>query len=384
VSRRLLIAGVALGGDGYPNAENTIALLRAAGPMEVHDLAHWLPTHVRLWHLSRGPLLRRVALALYLGGSALAQAIRLLCCARRRDVAYVPYPAPLTLWWLSFVPRRWRPRCIADAYISLWDSTFRDRAMGSPAGRVSALVKRFERRGLKAASVVLTDTEANRTQLISDFALAPERVRSLPLAINDRPFRSAPATESNARHSRRVLFVGTLVPLHGIDVVLGAAARLRQDLNVEFRLVGDGQQSDLVESFLAADAPANFTWEREWKTLAGIAQEIAQADVCLGVFGGSAKASRVLPFKLYYALAAGKAIVTQAEYSLPSGVPPVPAKLVAVGTDDAAEQLAQMIRLLLDDDTERAALEQSARAYFQRHLSGDAVISEWRHLLRCD
>jgi len=262
---------------------------------------------------------------------------------------------------------------------------FRDRSMGSAAGRMSALVKRFERRGLRAASVVLTDTEANRDQLISDFALTSERVRSLPLAINEGPFQSRPDSLSKARTSGRVLFVGTLVPLHGIEVVLGAAARLRQDADVEFRLVGNGQQSDLVETFLAAGAPANVTWHRDWKTIDEIAQEIEEADVCLGVFGGAGKASRVLPFKLYYALAAGKAIVTQAEYSLPSGAPPLPAKLVATAdAKEVSERLAEAIHLLLRDAGERAALEQAARAYFQRHLSGDAVLREWRDLLlRC-
>jgi glycosyltransferase involved in cell wall biosynthesis len=133
---------------------------------------------------------------------------------------------------------------------------------------------------------------------------------------------------------------------------------------------------------LARGAPENFTWIRDWKTLEQIAAEITEADVCLGVFGGPAKASRVLPFKLYYAMAAGKAIVTQAEYSLPAGIPPLPARLVDTpDTEVAAEQLAQAIRLLLSDGAERAALGWAARAYFESHLSGDAVIRQWRKLL---
>ena len=81
---------------------------------------------------------------LLLGG--VAQAAGLLVRARRTDLVYLPYPAPITLWWISFVPERWRPRCIADAYISLWDSMFRDRKGGDVEGLVSKMVRAFEGR----------------------------------------------------------------------------------------------------------------------------------------------------------------------------------------------------------------------------------------------
>ena len=45
-----------------------------------------------------------------------------------------------------------RPSCIADAYISLWDSMFRDRGAASAAGLASRWVKSLERRSLRAAS----------------------------------------------------------------------------------------------------------------------------------------------------------------------------------------------------------------------------------------
>jgi glycosyltransferase involved in cell wall biosynthesis len=38
--------------------------------------------------------------------------------------------------------------------------------------------------------------------------------------------------------------------------------------------------------------------------------EIAQADLCLGIFGRTEKSRRVVPHKIYQALAMGKAVVT--------------------------------------------------------------------------
>lgn len=379
--RRLWIAGVAVHGDGYPNATNTVALLKSFVGWTVCDQSDWLPTGTRLWHLVRGPAWQRVRLMLRLVAGGLVQAARLCIRSGPEDIAYLPYPAPLTLWWLSVMPRRWRPRCVADAYISLWDTMFRDRGGGNVNGIVSRIVRRFEARSLRVASLVLVDTEANRQQMIADFSLPVRNVRSMPLAINERLFSPSGRDPAPAGKRARILFVGTLVPLHGIDVVLAVAAELSKSDGVEFRLIGDGQQSALVEAFVR-NGPAGFTWVRDWTTLSGIAREIEEADVCLGVFGGGGKAARVLPFKLYYALAAGKAIVTQAAHSLPDGLPPLPAVLVE-GEDSKqlARNAAAAIRTLLDSRAERVALGECAGRYFEEHLSSRAIRTAWREVM---
>jgi glycosyltransferase involved in cell wall biosynthesis len=380
--RRLWVAGVAMQGDGYPNAMNTIALLEEGQQYVVCDRAEWLPPETRLWHLVRGSIGVRLRLALRLVLGGVRQAIWVCIRAQSDDVVYLPYPAPLTLWWLALVPARWRPRCIADAYVSLWDTMFRDRSGGDVDGFASRIVRGFEARSLLAAAVVLVDTEANKQQMVVDFALPARNVRSIPLAINQRLFSSSRRDRLPAGRPARVLFVGTLVPLHGIDVVLAAAAELLRRDDVEFRLIGDGQQSALVEAFVRSDAPANFTWVRDWMPLTEIAREIEEADVCLGVFGGEGKAARVLPFKSYYALAAGKAVVTQAGHSLPSGTPPLPVVLVR-GEDKAllARDVAANIRSLLGSRIERVELGEAARQYYADHLSSNTIRIVWREML---
>ena len=377
--KRLLVAGVAMRGDGYPNAVNTVRLLQRNGQWDVRDHADWLPDETRLWQLVRGPLLPRLSLMVRLGAGGFVQAVGISATFRRGDVAYLPYPAPLTLWWLSMIPARWRPYCIADAYISLWDSMFRDRGNGNSRGVLSRAVRFFESRALRAADLVLVDTEANKRQMISDFSLSPDQVRSLPLAIDEQLFPGPPvATRTGAL---RVLFVGTLVPLHGVEVVLAAADKLASIEGIEILLIGDGQQGGLVEDFISEGAPANFRWVREWRSMSSIAREIEAADICLGVFGGSGKASRVLPFKLYYALAAGKAIVTQADYALPVGRPPFPALFIpSADSNDVADELVRLISTLVNDADARASLGEDARSYFEKQLSSTVIESEWQDI----
>lgn len=384
--RTIQVAGICLHGDGYSNAAQTIRLLRASGEWDVRDLAHWLPPQTRLWHLATGPWRRRIVLAGWLVIGGFAQAARLLLRHRYgKDLVYLPYPAPLTLWWLSFIPRRWRPLCVADAFISLWDSTFRDRSRAKGTGFLSQRALRYERRSLGAAVMVLVDTERNRQEFIQKFCLEPGRVRSLPLAIDEARFQAADDSDSAERERIRVLFVGTLVPLHGIEALLGAIELLADRTDLEFRLVGDGQDSDIVEAFVRRVAPKNFSWVREWQSLDAVASEVRRADVCLGVFGGSGKASRVLPFKLYYALAAGKPIITQSAYSLPEGAPVLPAVLVSGETHtELVANLAGSISTLASDPARRVDLSRAAAAYFAQYLSGAIVLEEWRQLSRAN
>jgi hypothetical protein len=126
----------------------------------------------------------------------------------------------------------------------------------------------------------------------------------------------------------------------------------------------------------------NLEWHREWCSLEQLAGHVKDATVCLGVFGGAGKASRVLPYKLYYYLAAGKAVLSQRGLSLPENLPPPPIHPVdGSQMTDMAAQLAESILRLVDTPTERRALEIAASGYFDRYLDGRAVLNEWSKIV---
>ncbi|KAA2284925.1 glycosyltransferase family 4 protein [Arenimonas fontis] len=375
-SRVLHIAGTGLRGSGYPNATRTIAILREHLGVEVRDRARWLPEGTVLWRQASGKA-SALAFLLKLGTLNALEALRALVRAGTRSRIYAPYPAIFLLWWLSWVPRRLRPKVMADAYVSLWDSAFRDRRVGRESGLLSRLVRRFEGRALRAAHCVLVDTVANRELYIAEFGIAPSRIRAIPLAIDpvEVPARSnGTDTDTGAL---KVLFIGTLVPLHGIRVVADAIRRLAGARDrFEFTIVGDGQDAEALEQ-LKAEGGGQFTWVRGWQSIDGVLRHIATADLCLGVFGGEGKAARVLPFKVYLALAAGRAVVTQDSYSLPEGIPDPPVHGVA--PEGAA--LARALEELAGDRAKLRALSAQALAYYRDYLSADRIACSWRSLL---
>jgi glycosyltransferase involved in cell wall biosynthesis len=377
---KLYVAGLGLHGDGYPNASRTVALLRECADLEVVDCGGWLPESLHLWKLAQMPRWQALRWLLVLVFGNLRSLLRVLVRIRAaRGLVYVPYPGVFFLFWVSLLPRGWRPVCIVDSYISIWDSAFRDRSVAQLRSLVARIVKWFEARALRAAAMVLVDTDVNRDVFMAEFGLEADKVRSLPLAIDEGRFIAV--AESPVKRSVtpiRVLFVGTLIPLHGIDVMLDGLARLADDARFEFRLLGDGQQAKLVADFMAAHPSARITWVRKWCTLDEIATEIAAADICLGVFGGECKAARVLPFKLYMYLAAGRAIVSQSLLSTPQGIPFPPIEVLAQyqGVD-----LAAAIQRIADHPARREHMQREAAAYYRRWLSNVRVMDAWREVL---
>lgn len=368
------VAGTGLAGAGYPNAGETIRILREKLGVEVVDHSAWLPPGTTLWRKAAG--LGGLLFLLRLVLVNAREALRTWRVGRAPGHwVFAPYPSVFYLWWLSWVPRSLRPRVVADAYVSLWDAAFRDRGMGSESGLASRLVRRFEARALRAAATVHVDTIANRDWFVARFNLDPGRVRAIPLAIRDPG--ALPATQGQGR--LRVLFLGTLVPLHGVSVIAGAIRRLADmGCAIDFVVAGDGQDRGALDALSSGpDRGAGLTWIREWQDEKAVAGLVRGADVCLGVFGGSGKAARVLPFKVYLALAAGKPLVTQASYSLPEGAAAIPAITVV----PECEALAEALAALAGEPSRLQALGTSARAYYQQHLGADRIAEAWARLL---
>ena len=368
------VAGVGLRGSGYPNATNTLRHLRAAGA-RVDDQADWLPDGLHLWKAMRASLRAKLALyeRLLLGN---AKAGWRLCKATRRErlITYVPYPSVFLLWWLSWLPRRMRPPLIADAYISVWDSAVRDRNVVGPGRWPDRFLRWLEGRALRTADAVLVDTVANRDWMLAEFGLSPGAVFAIPLAIDDDALLALPAIQ--AGKPLHASFVGTFVPLHGIEVLIDAVKRIQDPDRILFHFVGDGQEAGKLERAIAQGVEG-FTWERGWQSHDQVIAAIGNSDVSFGVFGGAAKASRVLPFKLYLALAAGRAVVTQCDFSLPEGVPDPP--FLSTGADPT--EVASLLQTLCENPSLCRSSAQAGRNYYREWLGERGILVAWKALL---
>jgi len=283
----------------YPRSRVLVEGLREAG---VEVVEHHRPVWERSRHKAGSGFLRPVPLVLTGGRFAAAWAGLAVDAAREGpvDAVVAGYPAQPDAVPAWIVARARRAPLVVDMMISLWDTLAGDRAL---AGRAAATaLAGVDRVSLRAADLVLADTAAGADWLSARFGVPRERIAVVPVGAEPGAFPATPPPTGPPG----ALFYGKLAPLHGLTSVLEAA---RVPGAPPVRLIGDGQLGAWLEGELARDRPAGLTWER-WVPYERLGDEVAAAAMCLGVFGTSDKAARVVPNKVWQALAAARPVVT--------------------------------------------------------------------------
>lgn len=287
--------------DLHPRVAVLVDGLRAHG-LEVTEVNEPLPldTAARVGMLQRPWRLPLLALALVRTWVRLAGRGRRAARDLRPDVVLVGYLGHFDV----HLARLLFPRAtlVLDQLVFAAD-TARDR--GATGSAVLAALDRLDRAATRAADVVVVDTAESATLTAPRDAA---KVVEVPVGAADRWFDAARAAAAGERSPvLSVVFFGLFTPLQGTTTLAEAVARLAPDVPVRLTLVGGGQDEAAVRRLLGDDP--RVTW-LPWVAPDELPALVAGHDVCLGVFGTTAKAARVVPTKVYQGAAAGCAVVT--------------------------------------------------------------------------
>jgi glycosyltransferase involved in cell wall biosynthesis len=291
---------------------------------------------------------------------------RLLLGSRRArfDALIVGYPGHFDVPAAKRIARG-RP-VIFNPLVSLHETLVEDRARFASGSVHARFLRRIDRIALQRADLVVADTEQNAAHLAELAALPDERLAVCFVGAEDRLFRPG----WQPPESFHVLFVGKLIPLHGLETILAAAELVPE---IPFRIVGNGQLDALL-----LERPANVEWI-EWVDYERLPEENQRAGCALGVFGTSAKAGRVIPNKAFQALACGTPLITAdtpaARELLRDGES---ALLVRPGDPEA---LAAAIRRLAAEPALGRRIAAGGLAAYQAHASEEVLGERWRGLV---
>ena len=338
----------------YPRNAQVISCLRSAG-VEVVE------RHASVWEGRR----HKWSLGLDAVPKLVAAEARLLRGRREPfDAVIVGYPGHFDVPAARRIAGG-RP-VLFNPLVSLHETLVEDRGRFAAGSATAGVLRQVDRLALRRADLVVADTEQNARHLARLAELPPERFAVCFVGAEERLFRPG-WQPTEAFHA---LFVGKLIPLHGVETILGAA-RLAPE--IPFRVVGSGQLDALL-----ADRPPNVEWV-EWVEYERLPEEIQRAGCSLGVFGTSPKTARVIPNKAFQALACGTPLVTAdtpaARELLRDGES---ALLVPAG--DPAALAAAVRRLAADRELATAVGVGGLEAY--RDRASEQVLGErWRGLV---
>ena len=188
----------------------------------------------------------------------------------------------------------------------------------------------------RAADRVILDTRAHADYFVERFGIARGKTGAVLVGAETDRFVVKPVARP-PRQPFTVLFYGQFIPLHGIPTII-EAARLLEQQDIRWIVIGKGQEEARIARMLEAHPLPRLEWI-PWVDYEQLIDWIARADVCLGIFDDGAKASRVIPNKVFQILAAGKPLITRESPAMdeiaPSGnpgiwyVPPADARSLA-------------------------------------------------------
>jgi glycosyltransferase involved in cell wall biosynthesis len=206
-------------------------------------------------------------------------------------------------------------KVIFDPLASRFETKFGDWRWRPEESLAAWWNRAIDRWAFRLSDLIIADTLAHRDYYCREFELRPEKIAVVPVGFDDRIFKAELSrkrlTPGPDSPPFIILFFGSFLPLHGVETVIEAARWVaKEDASIQFELIGSGQTFDRVQQ-LASDLKTTNIRFIGWMEQDELAERIAaRADVCLGLFGRTEKAGRVVPHKVFQSMALGKAVVT--------------------------------------------------------------------------
>lgn len=305
-------------------------------------------------------------------GWLLAYPFLILCYLKqpKHDVVVIGYLGHLDVLILWPFAKLRRVPIVWDAFLSLYDTAVCDRKLFRPASVPARLLYGLEWLACQAASLILLDTATHANYFAETHKIPPAKLANIYVGVESEIF---PYLEPRVRGEMlTILFYGQFIPLHGIETIIEAAQELKEK-SIEWIIIGQGQETNRINRMLIENPLANVRLV-PWVAYEQLSHWIDKADICLGIFGKSMKAGRVIPNKVFQVLASGKPLITGDTPAVRELLSPDMKGVFLIPVGDAHE-LAKCISNWDAGDIANQKLHTSLSAQITPHAIG-------RHLLK--
>lgn len=194
---------------------------------------------------------------------------------------------------------------VFDPLISAYDKQVLERKKYSVNSWQSRRLLRKESRLFQLADYLVADTEQHAKFFAETLGCPVEKLKVLPVGAEESLF-TPQSPNSSSNRPLRVLFYGSFLALQGPEIIAKAISLYKGPL-VDWRFIGRGPLLKKTQEMLKDRNDVLFS---DWVEYTQLPNEIASADLCLGIFGETDKALRVIPNKFYQAVACGRPIIT--------------------------------------------------------------------------
>ncbi|MCK5413416.1 MAG: glycosyltransferase [Candidatus Pacebacteria bacterium] len=202
-----------------------------------------------------------------------------------------------------------KPKIIFIPLVSLYDTAIIDRNLSKENNLFAKLLFYIDKLSFKIADLVIFDTKEHINYISNLFSIDKNKFKRVWVGADEEVFY--PLSERNKKTNNvfQVLFFGKYIPLHGIEYIIRAAKLLEKEKSIRIKMIGNGQLYQKIKNLSNKLEIRNIDFI-EWIEYDKLLKEINKADVVLGIFGGTNKSLRVIPNKIFQAVACKKAVIT--------------------------------------------------------------------------
>lgn len=270
------------------------------------------------------------------------------------DVMLVGYPGQFDLYLARLLSWRRRIPLAFNVLMSLYLIVL-ERQLDKQSPFTSRLIYWAEKGACLLSDLIILDTSAYVDFFCETYGLSADEFRLVPLGADDRVYYPIP-TRTSSNGEFKVVYYGTYVPLHGVEHIVAAAGLLRDHPDIHFDMIGSGQLKTKAETMAEELELVNITFI-DWVEKQALLDHVADAEICLGVFGTTPQSLCTVQNKIWEGLAMAKPVVTGDAPMVREVMIPGQHLLVCERADP--EALAEAILKLYDNPELRQHLAQN-------------------------
>lgn len=260
-----------------------------------------------------------------------------------------------------------------DPLVSRWDTQVGDLGRVRAGSLTAARLRWSDRVSMRLADGVLCDTWEHADFFGAAFGVSRRKLSRVPVGADRATFergaeraRRTPAPGAGDAASAApgpidLVYVGGFLPLHGVPAIVDAAGRLEARHGAgfaRFTFVGAGMLAHEASRDVASRGLRSVQFLGRLPYDAAI-ERLAAADLALGIFGVTEKAGRVVPHKVFQALALGVPTITRRSAAIAEFFRDGDHLALVPAGDGAA--LAASIEALAGDPAKRARMGRAGR-----------------------
>lgn len=226
---------------------------------------------------------------------------------KKCDVIYVGYPGHVDVFFAWLVAKLLNIKLVFNPLLVVYVGFSEERPILNKRSILGFLIKNGESLAYKICDMVFADTPFQEEHLKKYFGIPQNKLKVLPIGADDTGYKYTPYKNDSKKVN--VVYYGLYSPIHGVEHIIEAARRLRNDKDVKFTFVGYGgtfqENFDRAQKLKLPNVEFfNNTPEKDHLPI------LQKADIFLGFLQKHPSVDRVIPNKVYQGLSLGRVVLT--------------------------------------------------------------------------